>query len=427
MEKALNTVLYVFFALFGLYLAYNHYQENYVPVPFEQAEAHAAPLFKVGQKVSLKEDPWFAEFLATPIPANGEAPEGWSEQEASLDAQACGECHAEQYAQWQSSPHAKAMGPAVQAHIAQASPAQVASCQSCHAPMTEQLPALTEGENPAYMADQRLQGVTCAGCHVRAHERVGPPAETSAPAEGAPESAPPHGGFTAAAQFSDAQLCASCHELPTDGPALLDKRLLETVSEWSRTDLAGEGQTCQSCHMAEGSHTWRGIEDAEFTKAALQAAAELGTAGGRFEPVRVTLTLTNAAVAHRFPSTSRPEVHLSVEQLDATGAPIAGTRQEGVVARRLSADASAERFDTRLMPGESFEVAYSAARHPDAKSALAKVEVWPRSGPHSLHGYSLNLPSDEALLQQADEASHGQRYVAWERTLELVPPPEPAE
>ncbi|MCB9792539.1 MAG: hypothetical protein H6741_07395 [Alphaproteobacteria bacterium] len=377
MEKTLNTVLYVLFAAFGLFFLYNKYQEGYVPVPFVQAEVHAPPLFKVGEKVDANDDPWLADHWALPIPASGPAPEGWPEAEASLSAESCGGCHATQLAEWQASAHAHAQ--------------PVATCPSCAAPMHEQQPTLSDGaENPDYQDALAQEGVTCAACHVRAHQRIGPDG-ADAEADGAA-----HGGALAAPQMQDAAFCAACHELPADGRAVKGKLLSETYSEWRRTELAAQGQTCQSCHMPEGSHAWRGAHDEPLVRSAFQAQASLTTPGGRFEPVRVAVALENTGAAHRLPSTATPQVLLIVEQVDAAGAPLAGTQQTGTVARALTGEATQEQFDTRLLPGETFELAYSAARHADASAASVRVEMWPDG--------------------VAADAEH---FVAWERTFEL--------
>ena len=58
-------------------------------------------------------------------------------------------------------------------------PGDALGCLTCHAPLAEQRPLVREPgghvTNPAFDPALQSRGLVCAGCHVRAHERFGPP------------------------------------------------------------------------------------------------------------------------------------------------------------------------------------------------------------------------------------------------------------
>ena len=57
--------------------------------------------------------------------------------------------------------------------------ASASGCYACHAPLAEQRPFIRAGagfeKNPDYDPTLADKGVPCAACHVRGHERFGPP------------------------------------------------------------------------------------------------------------------------------------------------------------------------------------------------------------------------------------------------------------
>lgn len=400
-----------------------------VPGPFVQPETHAAALDTL-PVLGGEEAPeaWTQAHLQSPTPPQGPAPPEWSAVEASLSPQSCGVCHPQQLADWKDSWHALGMGPGMMGQLVDddVTPGFVQQCQRCHAPLHEQHPQVKAGDdawapNPNHDEALRLAGLTCAGCHVRGHTRYGPPRrEGVEPVDDAP-----HGGFEVRAEFQDPRFCWSCHDFTKKQLALEGKLLQETYEEWRRTAYARDGVTCQSCHMSEGRHLWRGIHDPDTVRAAMTAEAALEHPGHLLWPVQARLTVTNTGAGHRFPTYSTPWVQLVVEQVDATGAPIQGTRQVGTVARRVTPDLKREVFDTRLMPGESFTVAYAGRRRPQAVALRAAVEVWPDE--QYRQNYTIWLKSPEKrpkgapLLQEALEAATASRFVAWETRLDLVP------
>src|SRR3990172_1649785 len=130
-------------------------------------------------------DSFLTSHWQRPVPLQGELPSGYSPLEASLKPEDCGTCHAEQYTDWKTARHRHSMDPGVLGQILKMTgkePATVELCQSCHAPLSEQLAGLrasagseTFEANGSFSADLQSKGLICAACHVRHHRRFGPP------------------------------------------------------------------------------------------------------------------------------------------------------------------------------------------------------------------------------------------------------------
>ena len=114
MERILNGFLWALLIGVGGLLAYDVAKDKLLPQPFEQPKTHAAALLKIAETAPEAREPWIVEhFKQLPLPAQGPAPEGWSELETSLNPESCGACHPKQLAEWKTSWHAGAMGPGV--------------------------------------------------------------------------------------------------------------------------------------------------------------------------------------------------------------------------------------------------------------------------------------------------------------------------
>lgn len=73
------------------------------------------------------------------------------------------------------------------------------------------------------------QGLVCAACHVRQHQRFGPPPRADAQARQVPRSGLPHNGATVSAAFLRSEFCSSCHQFePSD--LRLNGKLLEDTT-----------------------------------------------------------------------------------------------------------------------------------------------------------------------------------------------------
>ncbi|RME26052.1 MAG: hypothetical protein D6798_07490 [Deltaproteobacteria bacterium] len=374
---------------------------------------------------------WLAEYWTFPVPAQGDAPPDWTPLEQRLDPDACGTCHPAQLADWRESWHHLAMGPGVLGQIVDwdgTDDRLVHQCQTCHAPLTEQHARLQQDDtwvdNSLLDEDMRAQGLTCAGCHVRQHQRYGPPREgRDVDESGRALAEGPHDGFIPRPEFQSSAFCARCHDFRPSQRALNGKLLQETGEEWRRTAFAAEGRTCQSCHMPEGRHLWKGIHDKDIVASGVEIRGGLQEAGSLLTPVTASLTLTNTGVGHRLPTYTTPEIKLILVQVDADDNEIARSRREGSVARRIKPDLSKELFDTRLLPGESYTLPYAVRRQPGAVAVVARVEVWPDEAYRRFYEIKLrrpeNHPKGEAMLREALQNSIDSRYTLWEERWPL--------
>lgn len=298
----------------------------------------------------------------SPVPPQGKPPAKFTPVEASLDPKSCGVCHPAQYADWQTSLHAKATGPGVSGQLAdmiRSDPDTALECQRCHSPLTEQQPKVRRqrnGEpvliaNPVFDRALQAKGLVCAACHVRAWERFGPPERGGTVTSRAPREQLPHNGATRIPAFLRSEFCQGCHQFPEDGFALNGKLLENTFEEWKASPYARQGVQCQDCHMPDRRHLWRGIHDPEMVKQGV--TIDLKTARDR-NRVQATLAITNSGAGHYFPTYLTPKVFLRMELVDGEGRSVKGSLREAVIGRDVPLDLSRELYDTRLAPKASF-------------------------------------------------------------------------
>ncbi len=319
--------------------------------------------------------PFLAAYWQLPVPAQGPAPVGWSPLEGSLAPHDCAACHAVQFEQWRTSLHGGAYSPGFSGQLIEGSlavPSEVRQCQTCHTPLSEQqLHDASEAVNPGHDPGLREQGIVCAACHVRAHRRFGPPRRPELPPLA---DALPHGGFEARSEFGESRFCAECHQF-FDDPGVNGKPVENTYREWLASPQAAAGRSCQSCHMPDRAHLWRGIHDPEMVRAAVEV--ELGGLATAEDRLGAELSLHSREIGHAFPTYVTPRVFLAVWQEDAAGREIAGTRVEDVVGREIDFGSWEEVFDTRIPAGESRILRYDEVRRPDATGLVGQVRVDP--------------------------------------------------
>ncbi|OGL06495.1 MAG: hypothetical protein A3I03_08225 [Candidatus Rokubacteria bacterium RIFCSPLOWO2_02_FULL_68_19] len=321
-----------------------------------------------------------------PVSPQGKPSARWSPLEASLLPESCGTCHPAQLADWKESLHARSMGPGVKGQLVEMLASDTDSalgCYACHAPLSEQQEKVARrkgGFTPNAAFDARLQvkGLTCAACHVRRHQRFGPPKRDGSLASELPRERLPHNGVTRTPAFLRAEFCRDCHQFPPDGFALNGKLLENTYAEWKASPFARAGVQCQDCHMPDRRHLWRGIHDAEMVRSGVSVA--FSTDRARYavgDTLEATLTVINEKVGHSFPTYVTPRVVVSGELIDRSGRVVAGSRQEQIIGREVTLDLTRELFDTRLAPGDSATFRYRR-RLPGAGLALrVAVTVYP--------------------------------------------------
>jgi len=364
-----------------------------------------------------------------PLAPQGPPPARFSPLEASLQPEACGTCHPAQHADWTTSLHAASMGPGVAGQVVEmleSEPALALGCLTCHAPLAEQAPLVAAGAaprtNPAYDRTLGARGLACAACHVRGHERFGPPRRDGSLEGATPRDARPHGGVTRTPAFLRSEFCAGCHQFAPDGFALNGKLLENTYNEWRASRFARDGVQCQDCHMPDRRHLWRGIHDADMVRSGLTIAATTGAGRSRpGETVTATLSVTSTRVGHAFPTYVTPRVVLRAELVDAAGQGVAGSRAEKVIAREVALDLSREVFDTRLLPGRSAVLRYRMRIPAPGLRVRLSVVVEPDAFYTKFFETLLRQGAGrgEAEIRAALEASRRSPFTVFERELPL--------
>ena len=124
--------------------------------------------------------------------------------------------------------------------------------------------------------------------------------------------------------------------------------------------------------MPDRRHLWRGIHDPDMVASGVTIEwLPVDASGG------VGLQVTNTGTGHRFPTYVTPAIDVSVEFLDAGGAPIPGIAGEALIGRRVAFEGGAwvESSDTRLKPDSAMAVRLAAP--PEAAFARGSVRVRP--------------------------------------------------
>jgi hypothetical protein len=365
-----------------------------------------------------------------PVPFQGPPPARFSALEASLHPESCGTCHPAQLADWRTSLHARAMGPGVKGQLIEmlaTDPASALECYTCHAPLMEQQEKLPNPlrpfrTNPAFDAKLQAAGITCAGCHVREHQRFGPPRRDGSLVSDVARATLPHDGVTRVSAFLRAEFCKECHQFPADGYALNGKLLENTYNEWKASPFAQAGVPCQDCHMPDRRHLWRGIHDPDMVRSGVTVT--LGSDKPRYRPgdrLTATVTITNSRVGHAFPTYVTPRVLVRADLRDREGRPVPGSLEERAIGREVTLDVSREVADTRILPGASFTLAYR--RTLDRPGLRLRVVVRVEPDHFYRRFFEATLPQagrGAAQLREALAAARRSAFVLYEREVPLT-------
>jgi hypothetical protein len=358
-----------------------------------------------------------ATYWPPSLAPQGKAPSNWSDIEKSLAPEACGQCHTEQLAQWQSSRHSRALAPGVLGQLITFETGEAAECLQCHAPLAEQRMAFeaARASGLAHRYDRlgiAAAGNSCSACHVRAHQRFGPPQRDTG-AVGPSTTAAAHGGVTRSPMFEKSEFCMRCHQFSND-PGVNGKPLENTFTEWQSSPQAAQGSACQTCHMPDRRHLWRGIHDPEMVRSGLTMRSSVDAQGARFE-------ITNTGVGHAFPTYVTPKIVMHAVALDSGGLPQPSTERTRVIGRdvRYVNDEWKEYSDTRLMPSESatLELPWNS---------YDRIRVWIEVIPDAYYATEVfpvllkSTPPNRAsihLIEQAASAAATSRFELFETEL----------
>ncbi len=378
--------------------------------PGESAWLGDAPLpGLVPAPVGLSDDARVArerDYWRFPLALQGEGPAHLGPAEHSLQPDRCGRCHARQFEQFRGTIHARAMGPGVMGQLLDANANDVSTCQTCHAPLAEQLPA--NRASAAFDPELREGGVVCASCHLRGRERFGPPSRALAPGPGSPSRLP--GMFyplTRLARFERGDFCVACHQ-HTSRDSIAGRPVLNTVIEWVESPYFARGVQCQHCHMPDRDHTWRGAHDPDTVRQALHVYGSVTRDG---DGLAARVGIENVGAGHSFPGTTTPAAVMELQWLDASGRPV-GAAVRDVIQRHLEWDGHAwsETFDTRILAGAARILSVRTADRA-AQSLRYTLTFRPDDYYEGLYRRAVGEPSRSAparaMLRQAlDRASH---------------------
>ena len=317
----------------------------------------------------------------------------------TLRAGECAACHQEIFDEWSTTIHSQAWtDPYFQVDFVFDGSQQI--CKNCHIPLDRQQEHLVLGfrdkakwdpilvPNPDFDPVLRDEGVTCAACHLREGEILGPTGGDAAP-------------HPVRKIESGNQICANCHVVGGERwDTFFRFPPCGTVAEIRATEAAGQvtgasGEValpdiaslgCVECHMplverpvAEGGeprptrrHLWRGGHDPEMVKGGLSIdLREQPTAAGKRKFV---LTITNTGAAHYLP-TGTPDRHLTVSLrvLDGGGG-VLEERNHKLIRTILWRPFIIDLWDTRLPRGQprTYDIEFPATGAPVAVEAVVR-------------------------------------------------------
>ena len=363
-----------------------------------------------------------------PIAPQGTPPATYSPLEASLHPKDCGVCHVQQYQDWQTSIHSRSMGSGIYGQLLnmESDPGTYTICATCHTPLQEQIPFVEQGRgyshNPAFDAQLQRSGLVCAGCHVRQHQRFGPPRGADLPAPAA-ATVLPHGGFTASTAFQRAEFCKSCHQFKPDDYALNGKLLENTYEEWRQSVYAEEDVQCQSCHMPDRRHLWRGIHDPDMVKQAMEITIRPDAAS--YAPgvqMQTVITVTNTGAGHYLPTYVTPKIFVEAHLLDTQGQIIENTAQQAAIGREITLNLAQELYDTRIPPKGSRSFTYAQVIPKTGRKLRVRVVVHPD---HFYRRFFAAILQDSsagtgrAALQEALRQAEASPFTVFEHVLSL--------
>ncbi len=311
-------------------------------------------LLMFGAQCSKSQKGFYRGHFEKNLAAQGQPPSHFTDLEKSLEPTSCKTCHLEQYQKWSQSLHSKSMDVGLKWELPSLSATDRENCFRCHSPLFETREMVKESlglssRSSQHWAEflsqkQENHGLLCASCHVRNHKRLGP-----VPRQSKLIGQSPHNGFIIKSQFSSSEFCKSCHESPPNGQLVAQKRMMETYSEWKASRFSKNGTECQTCHMPNRAHVWKGIHDREFVLSGLTIDWK-AIQSSKPNQTKLIGTIESSYIGHKFPTYMIPLIQVRI-----LGQRENGTNEileESLIGRHLDIHLTEEFFDTRLKPGE---------------------------------------------------------------------------
>jgi len=389
-----------------------------------------APISRAQSQVSDSDIAFINAHWPDTISLQGPAPANYSALEASLAPKDCGACHKTQYDDWKTSIHSQSMGAGVLGQIinfVESNRATARICWSCHTPLAEQQNVLYKNNawisNTEFDSQLQREGLICAACHVRKHQRFGPAKFDGTMSTIAAQTKLPHNGFVEEAIFSKSIFCRKCHQFDDRGYKLNGKLIENTYNEWRDSKYAKMGIQCQDCHMPNRRHLWRGIHDQDMVNRAVEIAIiPAGNSRQTEEALETLITITNSGAGHFFPTYLTPKVFVRGYLADTAANMIEGTFQQTIIGRDASLDLSTELYDSRIPPGKTLKVTFSHQIPDNAVSLVVSVYVEPdhfytKFYKRTLEGHG--SPMSKSLITQALQQSMQSGFSIFQETIML--------
>jgi len=342
-----------------------------------------------------------------------------------LQPESCGACHVDKLREWSGSLHSKSMGPGLLFQFDPLSDPDTASaCYFCHAPLRLQSEIIRKkniAKGGAYVLnkdfDKQLQatGVSCGVCHARDALITGP---TSPKLRGLAKGVSANHGVRQNKFFTEASFCAACHQL-REGFRLSGNLLVNTYNEWKESPFGQADVPCQSCHMPDRRHLFRGIHDREMARKGVKIEVRGVKDKGK---THARLTITNTGTGHYFPTYATPLIIVKGFLADTKGQMLKGTVQEAYIGRKISLDLSKEFFDTRIAPLDFFSLDLPLKKNIGARKAVFEATVYPDEFYNRFYEYYLTQGSSgkkKRQLEAAHKRSSNSAYKLFRKELPL--------
>jgi len=265
-------------------------------------------------------------------------------------------------------------------------------------------------DSPQASLPLRHAGVTCAVCHIRDGQRFGPPRKGTDVVGKLSGAA--HGGFIASKAFEQSNFCASCHQFP-QSYAINGKPLENIVEEWKNSKFFREGVQCQTCHMPDRQHLFRGIHDVDMVRSGLTFESKQGKGW-------VRLKISSTHIGHAFPSYVTPKVTVTATAFNHDGKKIQ-TWEWSLSRDVFYDDGWQEAQDTRLMAGES-RIFMAKNLQKGVVKVLFRVDVMPDAyykGVYENLLQNMQSTTSEILMKRALLDAQANDYQLYGVTVKL--------